>query len=174
MSTEATPAEKTAAEELCRFLKEVTGAEFPNSAVTIGEIYAWKDARTCPDCVQTLLEYSEGFMVSYCTTFGNGSGNRTVMYGTQGVIDMTSRSKPIASNAGAFGESPFGEKTPVEPVKCPDHFLNWLQCLRSRKTPVAPLEAGYQHSVACILSDQAWETGHPQVYDHATRTIHAR
>jgi hypothetical protein len=59
----------------------------------------------------------------------------------------------------------------VGPVECPDHFLNWLQCLRSRQAPVAPIEAGYQHSVACILSDLAWETGRRQVYDHQKREI---
>ena len=50
-------------------------------------------------------------------------------------------------------------------MDCPDHFLNWLQCLRSRETPVASIEAGYQHSVVCILSDLAYQTGRRQVYD---------
>jgi len=151
----------------------ITGAKFPTSAVAQGDTFIWKDEYQfdCPDQVQTTLIYPEGFMVSYSTNFGNANGNRTVMYGTQGIMDFTSRTKPFASGAGAYQKGPLTREVPVEPVECPDHFLNWLECLRSRKTPVAPIEAGYQHSVACILSDSAWETGRRQVYDHQKREI---
>jgi len=115
--------------------------------------------------------YPEGFMVSYCTNFGNGSGNRTVMYGTHGIMDFSNRNKPVVSGAGATEKGSLRGEAPVEPVECSDHFLDWLQCLRSRETPVAPIEAGYQHSVACILSDLAYETGRRQVYDHGKREI---
>jgi len=153
----------------------ITGAKYPASAVAQGDTFVWKDEYRfdCPDQVQTTLIYPEGFMVSFCTNFGNGSGNRTMMYGTQGILDFGSRSKPFASGEGAYEKGPLAGQTPVEPVDCPDHFLNWLQCLRSRKAPAAPIEAGYQHSVACILSDTAYETGCRQVYDHPTREIRA-
>jgi len=36
------------------------------------------------------------------------------------------------------------------------HMKNWLECLRSRKVPNAPIEAGYAHSVAAILADEAY------------------
>ncbi|MHC4398777.1 MAG: Gfo/Idh/MocA family protein [Planctomycetota bacterium] len=164
----------------------VTGAKFPRSAVAQGGTFIWKDENnfTCPDHVQTTLIYPEGFMVSYVTNFGNGAGSRTAMYGTHGVLDFTNRQGPTVSGAGAIEKGSLGKgqpvllgrgnddkEVPVEPVERPDHFLNWLQCLRSRKSPVAPIEAGYQHAVACILSDRAWETGRRQVYDHQKREI---
>ena len=93
------------------------------------------------------------------------------MYGTQGVLDFTSRTKPTASGAGAYTKGPLRDEQAVEPVECADHFLDWLECLRSRNAPVAPIEAGYQHAVACILSDRAWETGRRQTYDHERREI---
>ena len=151
----------------------ITGAGFPTSAVAQGDTFVWKDEYEfdCRDQVQTTLVYPEGFMVSYCTNFGNGSGNRTVMYGTQGILDLGSRAKPTVSGEGAYQKGPLGEEKPVEPVECPDHFLDWLQCLRSRNRPVAPIEAGYQHSVACILSDRACQTGRRQVYDPKKQEI---
>lgn len=150
-----------------------TGAQFPASAVAQGDTFIWQDEYRfdCPDQVETTLIYPEGFMVSYCTNFGNASGNRTVMYGTQGVMDLTDRGRPVASGAGAHEKGPLRAEVPIEPVECPDHFLDWLQCLRSRQKPVAPIEAGYQHSVAVILSDLAYETGRRQVYDHQKREI---
>jgi hypothetical protein len=53
----------------------------------------------------------------------------------------------------------------------PDHMEDWLQCIRSRKTPNAPIEAGYQHSVASIMATLAMDSGQRQVYDAATRSI---
>lgn len=151
----------------------ITGAQLPDSAVAMGDTFVWKDEYEfdCPDHVETSLIYPEGFMVHFGTNFGNGSGNRTAIYGDKGMMDLSNRSKPTVSGAGAYGKGSLGDEAEVEPVDCPDHFLNWLECLRSRKTPVAPIEAGYQHAVACILSDRAWQTGRRQVYDRETRTI---
>ncbi len=150
-----------------------TGATFPTSAVAHGGTFVWKDENhfTCPDHVQTELIYPQGFMVSYVTNFGNGAGSRTAMYGTRGVLDFTNRRAPTVSGAGAIEKTSLGKEAPVEPIERPDHFLDWLQCLRSRQAPVAPIEAGYQHGVACILSDLAWETGCRQTYDHTKRAI---
>jgi predicted dehydrogenase len=151
----------------------ITGSTLPTSAVAMGDTFVWKDKYRfdCPDQVDAMLIYPAGFMVHYSTNFGNGSGNRTVMYGTQGMMDLTSRRKPVASGAGAYEKGRLDKEEVVEPVDCPDHFLNWLECLRSRKAPVAPIDSGYQHAVACILADRAWETGHRQGYDHQTRQI---
>ena len=48
---------------------------------------------------------------------------------------------------------------------------NWLECLRSRKTPSADIQYGYQHVVATIMAARALETGRRQQYDPATRVI---
>ncbi len=53
----------------------------------------------------------------------------------------------------------------------PDHFLDWLQCLRTRKTPNASIDAGYQHAVACIMAMQSYDTGKRMIYDHEKRQI---
>jgi mannose/cellobiose epimerase-like protein (N-acyl-D-glucosamine 2-epimerase family) len=58
-------------------------------------------------------------------------------------------------------------------VERPDHFLNWLQCIRSGGVPHAPIEAGYQHAVAVLMAQQAFVTGRKTLYDHAKRAIHS-
>jgi hypothetical protein len=45
---------------------------------------------------------------------------------------------------------------------------NWLECIRSRNEPNAPVEAGYQHSVANIMTNAAVRTGGKATFD-ATR-----
>jgi len=154
----------------------ITGAQYPSAAVAQGDTFIWADAEyefDCADQVQTTLVYPEGFMVNYCTNFGNGSGNRTVIYGAHGTMDFSNRNQPVVSGAGATEKATLRDETPVEPVECPDHFQNWLQCMRSGETPVGPIGVGYQHSVACIMSDLARQTGRRQVYDHKKRQVRA-
>lgn len=149
----------------------ITGAKFPHSAVTLGGIYVYKDARTVPDTVHTLLEYPEGFMVSYTTNFGNGSGSCTKFFGTKGVLDTTDWNTPVVSGDGSDDPDRIKENRPVPHVEMPHHMLDWLDCLRSRKQPNASIDAGYQHAVACILSDRAYVEGRRMVYDPKKREI---
>ena len=121
-------------------------------------------------CVEIAHATYTQFMDS--TNFGNAAGSRTAMYGSRGVLDFSNRRKPFVSGQGACEETALGKKeTPIEPVEVPDHFLDWIQCLRSRKAPVADIEAGYQHGVAVILSDLAYATGRRKRYDHSKREI---
>jgi hypothetical protein len=45
------------------------------------------------------------------------------------------------------------------------HIKNWMECIRSRKQPNAPIEAGYQHSIATIMSNAAYHTGLKVTFD---------
>jgi predicted dehydrogenase len=152
----------------------ITGAKFPSSCVCLGGTFTWKDEYnfTCPDHVQALWIYPEGFMVSYSTNFGNGSGKTFKIFGDKGVLDMVNWNAPILSAEG--GGKRRGEirgKQPVEEVPRPDHYLDWLQCIRSRQAPNAPIEAGYQHAVATIMAVRAYDTGRRMTYDPAKREI---
>jgi len=152
----------------------ITGAQFPTSAVCLGGVYTWIDENkfTCPDHVHALWTYPEGFMVSYSSNFGNGSGNSFKIFGDVGVMDLVNWTEPfVTAEGGSKNKGAIRGKDPVKPVERPDHFLDWLQCIRSRKTPNAPIEAGYNHSIANLLAVKAFDTGRRQVYDHATRTI---
>ena len=152
----------------------ITGAKFPTSAVCLGGTFTWKDERkfTCPDHVQALWVYPEGFMVSYSTNFGNGSGNSLKIFGDVGTLDMVNWHAPVlTAEGGSKNKGAIRGKTPVEEVARPDHFLDWLQCLRTRKPCNADIDAGYQHAVAVIMAMTAFDTGRRQVYDARKREI---
>jgi len=152
----------------------ITGATFPTSCMCLGGTFVWKDEHkfTCPDHVQAMWIYPEGFMVSYSTNFGNGSGNSFKIFGDRGVLDMVNWTSPVLTAEGAGKRR--GEirgKQPVEDVPQPDHFLNWLQCLRTRQTPNASIDAGYQHAVACLMAVRSFDTGKRMTYDPVAREI---
>ena len=160
----------------CHFIdlfSYIVGAKLPLSCVAQGGIFTWKnDGFTCPDQCQATWVYPDGFMVSYSTNFGNSSGNVLKIYGDQGTIDLTRWHEPTYSLAGAIKSTKVPKAdTPVEPVAIPDHFLDWLQCLRTRQTTIAPIEAGYHHSVPVIMGTRAMDTGKRQVFDPQTRQI---
>jgi predicted dehydrogenase len=152
----------------------ITGATFPTSAVCLGGTYTWKDKYnfTCPDHVQAMWTYPEGFMVSYSTDFGNGGSNTLRMLGDVGTLDMVNWNAPVlTAEGGSKNKGAIRGQQPVKEVPRPDHFLDWLQCLRTRQTPHAPIDAGYQHAVACLMAVKAYDTGRRQVYDPAKREI---
>ncbi|HUV63513.1 MAG TPA: Gfo/Idh/MocA family oxidoreductase [Sedimentisphaerales bacterium] len=153
----------------------ITGAKFPTSCVCLGGTFTWKDEHnfTCPDHVQALWTYPEGFMVSYSTNFGNGSGNSFKIFGDQGVLDMVNWNAPFLTAEGANSrkKGPIRGKNPVQEIERPEHFLDWLQCLRTRKTPNASIDAGYQHAVAVIMAMQSYDEGRRMLYDPEAREI---
>lgn len=152
----------------------ITGATFPNSAVCLGGVYTWKDEHNfdCPDHVQALWDYPEGFMVSYTTNFGNSAAKSFKILGDQGMLDLENWSDPkLSADGGSKNKGIIRGVNDVEPVDMPDHFLDWLQCIRSRKLCNAPLSAGYQHAVAGTMAVMAWKTGKRMIYDREKREI---
>ncbi len=154
----------------------ITGSTIPLSATATAGVFTWKDEHefTCPDQVEATWVYPEGFMVNFTTNYGNSSGSCIRMCGDQGTLNLTPWSKPTVSSAGGNREKKSElskEDVPVEPVETPDHYLNWLQCIRSRETPNASIEAGYNHAITVLMAVRAHDTGLRQVFDAKKREI---
>ena len=151
----------------------ITGATLPKRVVTLGGTYRWKDSRTAPDSIETILEY-EGFLVRYNTTFGTGAGNYLKFFGTRGVLDASrwSWTEPFQLSGEGSGEPDRIEAgTALPTIESTPHMKNWLECLRSRKAPNAPIDAGYAHSVAVIMADEAYVRGARMAYDPTKKSI---
>jgi predicted dehydrogenase len=161
----------------------------PKSVVAHGGVFAWHDGRENPDTFQALLEYPKGFLVSYSTSFGNdcdsfirimGKKGTLINYGTEG----TPRWKWVEEK-GSFEETPEIKREekwlslPGDggrgPAWTPDedlsHMTNWLEALRAGKQPSAPVEAGYAHSVACIMAARAYWEGKRLYWEPKTESI---
>ncbi len=52
-----------------------------------------------------------------------------------------------------------------------NHVRNWMECVRSRKQPHAPVEAGYSHAIATIMANAAVHTGGKATFDEATQEV---
>jgi hypothetical protein len=54
-----------------------------------------------------------------------------------------------------------------------NHVRNWMECIRSRKQTHAPVEAGYSHSIATIMTNAAAHTGTKVTFDEKTQEVMA-
>jgi predicted dehydrogenase len=152
----------------------VTGAEFPESCVCLGGTFTWKDEHefTAPDCIQATWIYPEGFLVSSSNNLGNGKGSVRNFYGDKGSLNMASWGSPTYSDEDSpRPDGTINGEKPVVKVEGPDHFLDWLQCIRNGQKTIAPIEAGYQHAVAVLMAMKSYETGRKVIYDAKKRKI---
>lgn len=94
--------------------------------------------------------------------------------GTRGVIDASRWTAPFpVSGEGSGEQDRVAPGTTLPEVETTHHMKNWLECLRTRKTPNAPIDSGYAHAVATIMADESSIHGVRMVYDPAKRVIQA-
>jgi predicted dehydrogenase len=168
----------------------------PRSAVAHGGVYVWKDGREHADTMDCILEYPKGFLLNYSTRLGNNKPvPEVIFYGTRGTFDTeswTARGEGGGRDAIKEPVTVLDPKKPLTAVQSAapadlapgltqndqrisgeGHVQNWLECVRSRQTPNAPIEAGYAQSVSSIMCLKAWESGRRQVYDAENMEITA-
>jgi hypothetical protein len=51
------------------------------------------------------------------------------------------------------------------------NMRNWMECVRSRKTPNASIDAGYNHSVALCMNIAAIQTGEKVTFNDKTQQV---
>ena len=152
----------------------VTGCGFPQSCVCLGGSTYWTDEHkfTTPDNLMATWMYPEGLVVTSSNNFGNSSGNSRKFYGDKGTLDVGNWNAPTYSaEGGPKRDGKIRGKQNVPMIEHPDHFLDWLQCMRSGETPNANIDAGYQHAVASLMAVISYDTGQKTTYDPVKRQI---
>ena len=174
-----------------------TGLQHPRSVVANGGIYMWKDGRKNWDTTTAVFDYgpaldrSKGFQVTFSSRMHNGDENpMEIYYSNGGELNLnTNLVSPKGglkeSQAAAMHMKPFllpeTSLSQVEKVVASAntggdkltsrHIRNWMECIRSRNTPNAPVEAGYSHSIATIMTNAAVQTGLKATFDEATQEV---
>jgi len=177
-----------------------TGLPHPRSCVANGGIYLWKDGRTNWDTMTAVFDYgplddpTKGFQVQYTSRFTNSAGGvKELYYSNGGMLDMTTqkvtptgglKEKDAAQmnmKANLLPEYSLVEKAESMATDATTHgdpetsanMRNWMECVRSRKTPNAPIEAGYSHSIALCMNVAAIQTGLKVTFDDKTQQVMA-
>lgn len=152
----------------------VTDCGFPLECMCMGGSTYWNDENkfTVPDNVIATWMYPEGMMVTSSNNFANSAGNTRKFFGEKGTLAVDNWNAPTYSaDGGPKRDGKIRGKVEVTPIERPDHFLNWLQCMRTGETPHASIDAGYQHAIAVLMAVISYDTGKKTKYDHKQRKI---
>ena len=159
----------------------------------------WKDGRKNWDTITAVFDYgpsndmASGFQVTFESRMHNGDERPAEIYYSNGG-ELNLNTNMVSPRGGLtkrfadeMGVQPnlLTEQTLsiVEPVSASantggdkltsNHVRNWMECIRSRKQPNGPVEAGYSHSIATIMTNAAVHTGAKVTFDEKTQEIMA-
>ena len=136
----------------------------PNAAYMSGGVFSEKDGRQMPDTIVVTLDFPNETVVAWQSTFSNsqyGLGER--LLGSDGTIEHVSGANDMVTGRSAESTRYYPEK-----VNRPDgaalkgetpnqnHMANWIDCVRTRKTPNAPVDIGYRSAVAAHMANMAY------------------
>ena len=169
----------------------------PRSVVANGGVYFWKDGRKNWDTTTAVFDYGDdkqGFQVQFTSRMMNGDENPAEIYYSNGGelnlntnkvsargglkegpaaamsmkpnlltdMDLTMTAEKVVASANTGGD-------PLTSA----HMRNWMECVRSRQETNAPVEAGYSHSIATIMTNAAVRTGMKATFDEKTQEVMA-
>jgi predicted dehydrogenase len=136
----------------------------PSAASMSGGVFSEKDGREVPDTIAVTLEFPQDVVVTWQSTFSNshyGLGER--LLGSDGTIEHISGATDMVTGKSAEGIRYYPEKANRADAKPligetpnQNHMGNWIDCVRSRKTPNATVEIGYRSAIAAHMSNLAY------------------
>jgi predicted dehydrogenase len=174
-----------------------SGIPHPRSVVANGGIYMWKDGRRNWDTITAVFDYgplndpTTGFQVVFGSRMHNGDEKPSEIYYSNGG-ELNLITNTVSPKGGLTKK--FAEDMGMQPNLLPElslsnteavvasantggdkltsnHIRNWMECVRSRKQPHAPVEAGYNHSIATIMTNAAVHTGQKATFDEKTQEV---
>jgi len=175
-----------------------TGYNHPTSVVANGGIYMWRDGRKNFDTMTAVFDYGDaakggkGFQLVYSSRQTNSAGGtKEIYYSNGGSLNLdTNKVGPEGGlrekEAKAMGKEAFllpATSLTQETVKAETdantgadnstvaHMRNWMDCVRSRKTPNADIHAAYNHSVALCMTIAALQSGKRITFDDAKQDV---
>jgi len=174
-----------------------TGLKHPRSVVANGGVNFWKDGRKNWDTMTAVFDYGDdnsAFQVTFTSRMMNGDERPAeIYYSNGGELNLsTNRVTPQGGLSERFATAmkmqpnlltemdlaPITEQVVASANTGGDsltsaHMRNWMECVRSRKEPNAPVEAGYSHSIATMMTNAAARTGTKVTFDEGKQEVMA-
>jgi predicted dehydrogenase len=145
------------------------GVDHPARAVALGIHTVSKDVWETPDTVQTILNYGpSSAQVYFEGTFSNARngamiefmGEDGTLYIDRGRYEFTPEPRsPFKAAEQVLGTGPRGKDFYDKPDGELLHLTNWVECVRNRQFPNAPVEVGVSAAAAAHLANQALRSG---------------
>src|SRR5215813_11763631 len=136
----------------------------PAAASMSGGVFSEADGREVPDTIAVTLDYPENVVVTWQSTFSNSRfGLGEHFLGSDGTIEHVAGETDMVTGRSANTIRYYPERMnrPAGAAitgDTPDqnHMLNFIDCIRTRKQPNAPVEIGYRSAVAAHMANIAY------------------
>ena len=136
---------------------EVTGSAVYNAA----KLYE------TPEKFDATYKYANGTVVECSSGTGKFKGGCT-FEGEKGTLHVTRGT--IQSTPADILQQPLDAQS-VRLYTSPNHFQNWLECIKSRRDPICKVEIGHRSATVCHLGNIAIRSGKKVVWDPRKEVI---
>jgi predicted dehydrogenase len=136
----------------------------PSAAFMSGGVFSEKDGREVPDTIAVTLDFPNDTVVTWQSTFSNSRyGLGEHFLGSDGTIEHVAGANDMVRDKSEESIRYFPEKanrakgsalTAQSPNQ--NHMANWIDCMRSRKTPNASVDIGYGSAIAAHMANLAY------------------
>jgi predicted dehydrogenase len=148
-----------------------TGQPAPKTATTTGDLYLmnWE----CPDTITAVYEFPGNFMVSFTGALSDGIDDGGIVFrGTNGALKIN-RTRLAFYPSGEKWEP--GTQHPKAEILAEslhdgtiEHIQNFLDCIRTRKTPNAPVDVGFEAARTSWIGNLALKAGRKLAWNSNT------
>jgi len=146
------------------FVMRALDLPLPSAAYMSGGVFSEKDGREVPDTIAVTLDFPNDLVVTWQSTFSNkhyGIGDRIL--GSHGTIERLMGTTDMVTGKSISGLRYYPEKDNRKEgaglegnTIDTDHYANFVDCVRSRKQPNAPVEIGYRSAVAGHMANMSY------------------
>jgi predicted dehydrogenase len=182
-------------------VQQIMGVDAPKTVNASGGRFTLKDGGEMPDVLQVTYEYPGFILsYEACNLNAHGTGGRTpglsyygmrdkedrpngeAYYGTKGAlfcdrISFEIYPEPLRPAVTARERSKPIESYRMEPKRAQSkdatdlHTANFIECVRSRKSPAADVEIGHRSTIVPHLGNISYKTGRKLAWDAEKETI---
>jgi predicted dehydrogenase len=149
----------------------------PASAVATGRNYNIK-LWEAPDTVNATMEFPKNFMAVYLGTYVSKVDDGGLEFrGELGTLKIDRARLAFYRDDAAYAPGTLTPEPEIYVRSSVDgsvsHMQNWLDCIRSRKTPTAPIRVGHAAARTSHITNAALRSGRPARWNASTGQITA-
>ncbi len=138
------------------------GQAAPATATTTAELYLMK--WQCPDTITAVYEFPGNFTVTFTGALNNGIDDGGIEFrGSEATLKIDRRRLAVYAEGDRSSEPEIYVR--AERDGTGDHVNNFLDCVRTRKTPNASVQAGFEAARTSWIGNIAFRRGTKVVWD---------
>jgi predicted dehydrogenase len=154
--------------------------EGPRVITTLGGKYAIQDNRETPDVIQASYEFPnfvcvyENRIVNAQSMFGEGYG--ITFHGTKGTLfvdrsrwEILPEMERPKDSRDEIAQIP-AQRGPSGNNSLDAHWVNFVQCMRTRDKPISDIEIGHHSTATCLLANVSLRSRQRVEWDPKTET----